>query len=381
MRTRVRSGNSTKPGWYGTETQRWDDDLKRWEPYSVNKTDWALPFHSAATITDVGGQYSRDVKSVYHLVQESCGEGAENRDWQQGYVDNVLYRWRVAYGGYTNQSAAAVNRDGLPGNWLPASSLPHREAADFLNEGGVKTEMSLANFLLELPEIISTFGFLRSKGLKKVSGGALSYNFGIKPLIGDLQTIANYAFQLQKRLEWLKENAGKTVGLTFRKTLSKPDEYIQGPYSTRWKVLEWSHTYTAFGNWRVDYDPIAEPLARLKHFNQYFGTKKLLTAVWEAIPFSFVVDWFTNAGELFKQFELPSTLSSRLVNVGWSQKVIATMRQEYNPSDKWYGMGTYSYKRYERSPGLPLSLGSAVDLSTATGRQQALLFALIHQKW
>lgn len=381
MRVRERPSRTIRQGWYGTETERFDTVTGEWQPYSFPKYVYQFAHHSAESITDVGGKFHKGVNPVSHIIQKAGVDGSENTDWVEQRLGSDRYRSRSMYGGYSNQCSVVVDQHGLPGGWLPASSLPHREAAEFLNEGGSDMQMSLANFLLELPEILTTLSFLRSKGLKKVSGGALSYNFGIAPLVGDLQTIASYTMNLQKRLEWLRKNAGKSVSVKFRKTLSKPTGYIPITSGMRWKITAWSHTYMGFGTWKVDYDPLEEPLTKLRYFNQYFGTSKILSAAWNAIPFSFVLDWVSNIGDLLRQFELPSALSSRLFDVGYSQKLDGKFELEYSLPNQWQRLGSYHYKRYERTPGMPLSLGSVVDITTMTGKQLGLALALIHQRW
>jgi hypothetical protein len=217
---------------------------------------------------------------------------------------------------------------------------------------------------------------------KDASDKFIAYNFGVKPFIADLRGIAAYSESLQKRLEWLLENQGKTVTLDFRKTLFKPTATISSGPGYWWKVVEYSQTYHAFCRWTVKYDPVKAAYEKLRYFNRYFGTSKILSAAWEAIPFSFVIDWVSNLGDLLKQIELPSTLSPEMKVVGYAQKEYGKYEGYYAPPG--YGkpvkLAELTTREYVRTPGLPLALTSVFDTSTLTGKQQALAFALIHQK-
>lgn len=256
-------------------------------------------------------------------------------------------------------------------------------------------EVSLLNFIAELGEIRQLFSLVSPSRLKKVwegrrfdkevSGGYLAYSFGIKPLISDVTAIAAYSQNLQKRLEWLMENKGKTVSLDFRKTLetqatpkfAMPSDYTGVAY--QW--VSYSAYYHAFCRWRVQYNPVAQALEKLKYFNRYYGTSKLLSAAWEAIPYSFIVDWVSNLGGLFGQLELPSALKAGITGIGYAVKEVG----EHKAHSVYLGKSTWTlshvlFKNYMRRPGIPTSIQTAVDLNTVSGRQLALAFALAHQK-
>lgn len=187
---------------------------------------------------------------------------------------------------------------------------------------------------------------------------------------------------LEKRLEWLAANAGQTVSLDFRKSLYKPPATVSITASDYWSVAEYQQSYHAFCRWTVRYDPVKQAWEKLKYFNRYFGTTKLLAVAWESLPYSFLIDYVTNIGDLLTGLELPTSLDPSCEGVGWSQKEIMLLDMRYKPPGglKHTNTGVVLAKRYVRNPGLPLSLSTAVDLNSPTGKQQALFFALIHQK-
>lgn len=378
----------SRQGGYVKEYETYDTATGEWVPSSSPKYYWTLKHTNTSTITDVGGPRSK-VERVNPVTHYTRTEPMMDSQSFGPIVESSRTRYWVKYFGFTNQASGYIT----PRFWV--TSLPHREAADQFNAEGVGQEVALPNFLLELPQSLNVIALLKTRiwNSKSVSAGIwdaskdasdkfIAYNFGVKPFIADLRGIAAYSESLQKRLEWLLENQGKTVTLDFRKTLFKPTATISSGPGYWWKVVEYSQTYHAFCRWTVKYDPVKAAYEKLRYFNRYFGTSKILSAAWEAIPFSFVIDWVSNLGDLLKQIELPSTLSPEMKVVGYAQKEYGKYEGYYAPPGhgKPVKLAELTTREYVRTPGLPLALTSVFDTSTLTGKQQALAFALIHQK-
>lgn len=394
MRTRVTGPQVIEPGFtvkdyetFNSQTQKWEDAGTTKEPFISS-----CPAGKLATIVDIAPHKGRrppylQVNPVDHVVVDYPRISSERFGW---VYESSTRRYMHGYAGFSNQAGHPSFAPKRPNWWQ--TTLPHKEAADFFNSGGVGTEVLLPNFLIELPSIKSTFSFVK-QGLKKGrdvvdktaligSGGFLSYNYGIAPLIADLKAIGGYVESLQKRLEWLLANDGKVVSLDFRKSLYKPSATVSVTASHYWNVVEYSQSYHAFCRWTVRYDPVRSAWEKLKYFNRYFGTTRLLSVAWEALPYSFLIDYVTNIGSLLTQLELPTSLDPSCEGVGWSQKETMVLDLKYRPPGglPHTRIGKVSYKRYIRRPGLPLSLTTAVNLDSPTGKQQALFYALIHQK-
>lgn len=405
LRTRVTGHAVPVAGGYRKYVEKYNTTQKKWLPFSNTWYPFSLCDISTATITDVDPydpnltahdrksrarmKKSRDyhvVNQCTHVKEYTPRIASDNYGWVQ---TSSTERYKIVYSGYTNQASWSGYKPKWPTFWV--STLPHKEAVDHFNAGGVGNEVMLPNFLLELSEIRSLLTQFDPRRLlkirdswkasKELSGGFIAYNFGIAPLINDLQAIASYTQALEQRLEWLKSNQSQTVSLDFTKSLYKPPASV--PISTGywWKVVEYKQDYHAFCRWKVAYDPLKVAWEKLRYFNRYFGTSRLLATAWEATPWSFVVDWVTNVGDLFGSLELPTTLRPGITAVGYSQKEEIKCELCYlTPNQGPIRIGAFTRSRYERRPGLPISLSSSFQTNDPTGKQQALAFALFHQK-
>lgn len=105
--------------------------------------------------------------------------------------------------------------------------------------------------------------------------------------------------------------------------------------------------------------------------------------MWEAIPYSFVVDWFVRVGDFLGQFDQNLTLPYKLLDVGWSYKASETLENSAHgyypfPFD-WQVVGTRTRTLYHREPGLPVAF-SSISAGEPGLRQLALGISLLVQK-
>lgn len=116
-----------------------------------------------------------------------------------------------------------------------------------------------------------------------------------------------------------------------------------------------------------------------------WGINKPLTAAWNALPFSFVIDWIANIGDLISEFERSNPLLNyRIVNAGYSVKVTTYVELPITFSGLSTGR-TYcksvTYLRQPLSPGSVLQAGKfyPFEFTLPTGEQTLLGSALLHQ--
>jgi hypothetical protein len=113
-----------------------------------------------------------------------------------------------------------------------------------------------------------------------------------------------------------------------------------------------------------------------------FGFNDPLKVVWEAIPYSFVVDWFANVQGMLDRFtvqpfegvwevsNVTSSFSSSSVIEGW----IWPRRQFGN---NWLLTHILHRRAYKRIVGLPVA---RLHLDTLSPKRQVLLGSLIYQR-
>jgi hypothetical protein len=170
-------------------------------------------------------------------------------------------------------------------------------------------QVSIPNFLWELREGIKALKpKLTGNFLKDIAGGHLWWMFGANPVIQDIKKMLELSAQVLKRFRYLLEVNGTTQTVRYKKRWTRPNtptayvdtgEYY--PADTSWTgnpVIEWQDAFVSM-NCRVNY-----ALENLNHADAFFalwlsgaGFLNPAGVVWEAIPFSFVVDWFTTASE------------------------------------------------------------------------------------
>jgi hypothetical protein len=238
-----------------------------------------------------------------------------------------------------------------------------RSFANFVPRG-----VSLPNFILELGDLKSlaelAMRYARiakspkhllkklkrssSENVKDLAKEAadlnLTYEFGIKPFINDLQDILNVTTNLQKRLKWLKRTKGKHVTTRNLSNKAFPD-YQTGSmnwlptgvavssseFNVRTHYTGRKQTYVAGATMYHDLGPELEGFySLLSAYTSYFGFDRPVEVIWEAIPFSFLVDWFLDLSYYAEQFQVQSAFSQRikLTNPWFSVKRIQLITRD-----------------------------------------------------
>nr|QXN75360.1 MAG: hypothetical protein [Grapevine-associated levi-like virus 7] len=257
----------------------------------------------------------------------------------------------------------------------------------------VPQEVSLPNFLYELRDVAALVPKLDASMAKTVSGGYLNYQFGWKPFIGDLKKLGSLLDTVNRRLDYLRKTYGKETRISFTTTFTAVDIGISlfDPKSVG--ISQTSGGYTEFeGTFRCG----AHLYHKLKGLDGLQGVMRGAAGalglnnpagvVWEAIPYSFVADWFGNLGEqIQRQAYQPFEGDWDLRNMSHSFRY--TFKHETWHGPKAYGadypdVPYMSYRQsgehYERGEGLPAS-GLYLTTTDFGPQQQKLAAALIHQ--
>lgn len=173
------------------------------------------------------------------------------------------------------------------------------------------------------------------RGQDNVPALWLEYSFGWAPLLSDIYTMLDNTFDVPAAF----------VRQVYR--AEYPDTRQDNSANTRVSV---SGTYKVRG---VAAGLVFVDVPAIQAASQYGITNPLATA-WEALPFSFVVDWFVPVGDFinslnataglkFKDYSLTSTIE-------WDAKVTAIHR--YSTWDNWADAGsgnsTYHWKHKKR---------------------------------
>lgn len=208
---------------------------------------------------------------------------------------------------------------------------------------------------------ISAWKDLFPHDIKTVANDFLMIQFGIRPLIGDVREL------LDTTIKFLDRNAILHAEGHGKVTLNEPEEIIildEEEYSytpegggTAYAYLNRSGTKTYIGEVRVKYSVDLKIIDAELRDAFSLGLTTPEETVWELMPWSFVIDWFVNIGELLGRLH---SLDGMVPVEVWKTTFIKTseVRTEtitgappgsFVPSrpSSYHGFGPYAVQREE----------------------------------
>lgn len=273
----------------------------------------------------------------------------------------------------------------------------------------VPAKFSLANSLYELRQIKGLIPTIDKTSLTKTAGNNfLAFEFGALPMISDIKTIISLSDDVDKRIRHLIDVNGKVSDLSFEREeeLTTPFSFFisnDSPYSddltgnhpvgsvnrqglvfTRTRC---KYSFRIGGKLKQDLQGLTDANAKLKGLIAASGFNRPGRIVWNAIPYSFVVDWFFSLGKLidtinvqpfggeYKVFDVMWSLKSEAHYDVWNQ-FTSGAQGFLNPFTK---LGTARVSIYERYNGFPAYSVLLTD-GTLTPMQQVLGLAMLNQK-
>lgn len=246
------------------------------------------------------------------------------------------------------------------------------------NKYAVNGPVSLLE-LRELPLLLKRQG---DNIIEHAAGGYLTWQFGWKPLISDLKKLLDFNKLVDKKvgeLEALYQRGGlhrrRSFGVVHTDSVSTFTE------DSAWGVTLTYNMYarTSIEKWATtrwlptSLPPRDKAQLRKQAIRIVYGLELSPSNIWEAIPWSWLVDWFTNIGTYYSTFNgvVPCVSSTPCV-----MERKTTVRQFFPinfPSGITGGdaVATYQTKtRHLVSPGITASL------PFLTGRQLSILGSL-----
>jgi hypothetical protein len=246
---------------------------------------------------------------------------------------------------------------------------------------------SLANFLVELRDYPKMFNLWRSgNGVRKnLAGGYLNYQFGWKLFVRDCKELYEKIVNWEKMLSDYKSRQGKILTRHYKECIvndtydleTSGPETLDTKTSVKRKLYGYAtmrYTYTVPG--------IDAEWARLKGFLDIFGLKLTPSVLWEALPYSFVVDWFLGVGEFLKSKE-PDLLESVVTVLDYCITFKETLEYQCSwvytdgPDNTWIDLGGSTDTNYIRRRVLPAANDFGITLAHRYGTKQICLSAAL----
>jgi hypothetical protein len=179
--------------------------------------------------------------------------------------------------------------------------------------------------------------------LKDVSDDFLNYSFGWKPFVSDLIAMYRALANLDKRLSYLVRNASRpirrhvTIDLVDFQDWPSLDRWLYSVaylYKAPYDMLENGHNSETITKRRWIYKPrytqtleysytlpnVSDTRRKIRAYLDAFGVRLDPSIIWNAIPFSFVVDWVIDVGGWLRRFT-PNDLGMEIVIRDFSQSV------------------------------------------------------------
>lgn len=245
----------------------------------------------------------------------------------------------------------------------------------------VDAEVNLVNFLLELRDFKRTFTSLRDTIAFIFSGrfatalaeANLNWSFGVSPFMGDIQKLVSSYSDFRKKVNELNQASGSTKTHHYSEEVSYAALTVTNltsatsKYQTRYEpfVKKWTCTIKYTMKLRIPYPPT------FQNYAKSLGFKFSLETIWNAIPFSFVLDWVVKIGDWLSRFDekvpaditiLDCCVSRKAEEVAIADWLAGTnvTTQRYSPyCPSW---ARYTLKSYYRSVIFPDVLSSSVSL-------------------
>lgn len=309
----------------------------------------------------------------------------------------------------------------------------------------VEPRVLLLNFLLEIIELVKSvvakgdewleklkiiqqrlaaeLKRLAKRGIFGAEAYFLAWSFAIKPFIGDMKEILCSIQNARKRMDWLLHHAGKPVRVQFRaediwpQALNHMWAGAGSAYYGAWNPAcpPWTppcaqpESSGLVGSYllrlteaKVDFTAQATVVYSLPPFRfsngnglgyvwaSMMAVDRLGSFVWEAIPFSFVIDWFTNVGKeaaAWLDDKTKKFSDGEILETGFAFKSSYKAELLYFEDEVLCGtrdmqsLGFVSFDYYVRDVGLP-EAGFVLDPGGALGgTRPALSVALAVQRW
>lgn len=260
------------------------------------------------------------------------------------------------------------------------SAIPSLSPSDFdaaLQDliGEIPTDVLLPNFIIELPQALSLHKQLMkafSKKPKTWNDAGLAYTFGLAPLAKDIVSLAKLGQRVRSRISYLSK-VSENDFVPWNRKIPIDVSALQPTFESGFPSLELQGfliggefrnvTITATASLfarRIrtrTVDPKAEAASG---YLDAAGITKAGSAIWEAIPFSFVADWFYPFGRALNVLNTSAFQGCMsYANSGWQSHVNCTAQYyaglncgHARTSGK-HLIGAGNCSVYRRGPGFP----------------------------
>jgi len=368
---------------YAYECANWDLNITN----GLYDTHYCVDYH--------GQPYSDTAFQVVHYTFDPPRvdgySACSGFTWPYRYEMVVPWAWgNNSYGGYTECTNSL-----WANNLIPDAAMA-TDAIAKSNPSKPTVDLPLLVWeLRELPQLIRWTGERLLS--RKTSGAYLAWSFGAAPLIGDLLKLLEFQLHVERRIKVL-DRLFSGQGISRDVTLSKwtvnesgtygdtgPSWYISynnGAAASMKGKINWTNSSRSWAN--VKWTPTAgyprqSHPDRLNAIRLVLGLNPSLSTVWNAVPWTWLTDWFINIGDYLAATNNILGLTHSAVNVMCETKVdveyVVTLKPSIVTVHDQSGT-SFVMKRRDVFSGPSVS----ASIPFLTGRQWSILGALAIQR-
>lgn len=283
----------------------------------------------------------------------------------------------------THSGFSGVDSDSMLATRLAAGSNP--------STPHVNLPLTLFEFK-DLPRMVKLAG---DSLLTGASNANLAWQFGWAPLISDVSRLLNFADAAQRRLDMFT-NLGLKGGYRVNRTLfTDEDETVEDSSFTIEslvgivrckKILRRTHKVWGSMRWVPEHDMIPQlESQRLALANQVvlgLHHGQAVSTVWNAIPWSWLIDWFVNVDDFLKASNNSFATPASTICIMEHQRI--ERRYEIFSKPSWLSVSSdpVVYRETKRRDVVsPLNLTAKIPF--LTGRQLSILgsLAVLKRGW
>jgi hypothetical protein len=329
----------------------------------------------------------------------SGGRDTDNAlDLNRSYVSGSIINGESGALRFENAPSPGWTADG-DDNWPTEDGTDDQVWASFLSSSNPsRPDISLPVFLAELvdlPKMIRHGGrvlrgdvFRNPSGIslaKEAASANLAYQYGWAPFASDLFKLSQFMRAVEKRRRILEQlRTGR--GLRYRRefdNVTYTDSFVKYIHSSLGVFIPVDVTVTStLRRWAVCHWYVTESLnipqtdEQLLQMILGLTWNNFASNVWEAMPWSWLIDWFTNLGDLISLSNNQIGVSARgCVMTHWKKEKSHTESTAEVYSDIHVSSGFAIQENKFRVPydGLP---SISASLPILTGKQWSILGSL-----
>jgi hypothetical protein len=284
----------------------------------------------------------------------------------------------MAYGdhaGAVNQHSAAVGAALTAFGVSTGANVLKGSGQAYVNDAFSRaqpdlTTVSVPNFLVELGDLKSLLDLWRSNLslAKNLAGARLNYSFGWKPTIGDIAAMIDCVRSFHDKLKAFREACNGVSNRTYlmNSTNLTKSGILTPDVHTR---VEWTASLSGTVKVHLKFRYLPLPVMtntelEIRGLLDTLGFELNPRIIWDALPFTFVIDWFFGVGAWLQHFKVDTLeLPISVVDASVSYKEVLRVESRLIMNPNGYPTDSTSTNRpggcvttstyFERRPWLP----------------------------